>query len=310
MNYLSPVSWICALLAALIPFIVLLRPSLTEFIVLMIVDSSVLFVTKPIESTLFLNFYPETKYYLRKTDEQAIANFSLDQKISLYQSFVLFPKRRARFCHIGSFIKVIPAYLVMTFYWEHEISNLAQFSLVVGISLVNLWFFYAAVFLEAHIYLSDLIRDLHEKFDFSDVFSQAEPQYSKYDFLFQEVMNLLLIITFTLSLQSFVILSGSYRNKIELAIKLVCIGFIGTCLFIRIWQLSRKYHFGALETLFQQMEVVDGKQANVNLPLHTAPLLARFEKTFNLLMQRLRVSEQELSSLVVYEADKGRSASS
>jgi signal transduction histidine kinase len=40
--------------------------------------------------------------------------------------------------------------------------------------------------------------------------------------------------------------------------------------------------------------------------MHTSPLLAQFEKTYNLLNDRLRTSEQELFSLVSQEAEKGR----
>lgn len=303
---MSPLSWFFISVACSTPLILLLRPSFLEFALMVGVDTLAFLVNKPIEKRVFTYLYPEVSFYFDGVDDQKFEALSSTQKTQILESFFRFPTRRAIFSYLGSSIKGIPAFCVVVFFWKHEISNTMQFAFILLISLVNFWYFYGAVFIESHIFLSKIIARLHEKFDLTEASEAAKISYSRYEFELQEVLTLFFIITFTLVLQWFVIHAGQYRSTGELAFKLVVIGLIGLTLFSRIWYLGRTYFVGGLEKIFKQMEKIDYKHARTVLPLHTSPLLARFEKTFNLLTRRLQASEQELSAVVFQEADKSR----
>src|SRR4051812_13574799 len=91
----SPMSWNFIFLASLPPMYVLLKPSLTEFLVMLVVDTVAFVFNRAIEGKIFKWIYPDTALYFDGIDYDSIAQMSLHQKIGLFESFMTFPKRRA-----------------------------------------------------------------------------------------------------------------------------------------------------------------------------------------------------------------------
>jgi signal transduction histidine kinase len=123
---------------------------------------------------------------------------------------------------------------------------------------------------------------------------------------FQEILVQVFIIIFVLSLQSVIVLSNLYSSAEDLVFKLIVVGLSGLALFTRIWYMGLKELNGGLINIFHQMSQINWSQNIVSLPLHSSPLLARFERTFNLLNQRISVSERKLRNLVLSESEKSR----
>ncbi|MGE0616971.1 MAG: ATP-binding protein, partial [Bacteriovoracia bacterium] len=166
--------------------------------------------------------------------------------------------------------------------------------------------FYGAVFIESHIFLSEVISRLHQRFDFTEVFSRVKIPYRRQDFERQEILVMIFIIFFMVTLQIVSVVSHYEETPARLATEVGTVGLIAIALFCRIWYLRRQFFVGGLEHLFQQLAHVGYKQPPPTLAMHTSPLLAQFETAYNQLVRRLATSERELSTMVSRETDKGR----
>jgi signal transduction histidine kinase len=303
---MSPLSWIFCAFATFFPLILLLRPTFKEFFAFLLADQGAFFIYMGLEKKIYLSLYPDTALYFEGIDPSQLRAMSLAEQLALLDSFFLFPKRRAIFCFIFSILKVSPSLLVMLFYWHHSGSFVAHALMIGGIELLVFCFFSSAVFTESHFFISRLIEKLHQQVDLTQAFAGLSTHYSKKDFAFQELLSFAFIIFFMTTLQWFVITSGNFSNNNNLAINLCSVGFVSLLLLARLWYLNRRYFIGGLERLFEHMELLNYRNDLITLPIHSTPLLARFENSFNLLTKRLRTSEQELSSLIFLETDKSR----
>jgi len=305
---MSPWGWIVISVATCLPLMILFRPSLKQYLVTVGVDTLALYIYKPLEGRIFKWLYPDTQPYFDGITGLNVPGFQLSgtDKKNLLESLVEFPRRRAQYAYFASFLKILPAIGTMVFYWPHQISNGMQFALTFGTCLVTMTYFYGSVFIDSHVFCSELLAKLHQQFDFREAFKAFNIAYKKREFEFHELLTLSFIIIFMFCLQGLIILSGDYSSPAVLAFKLATVGLAALLLFTRIWYLGRKYFFGALESLFLQFKFLDYRQASLMLPLHTSPLLGSFEQSFNLLVERLIKSEQNLSAIVCQEAEKGR----
>lgn len=303
-NSISSISWMFVAICVFSTVTFILHPTVSEFLIMVLVDTVAYTLNHPFEIRLFQWIFPDTKIYFNSLDNKEIESLSTSEKVALFESFCKFPMRRAIFGYFESYIKGIPAFCIVVFYWKHSVSNMEQLGLMAGIILMNYCYFFGAVFLESHIFVSNQIAYLHEKYDFSEVFQKAPLSYSKREFEIQETLAIAAVAFFALVLQGVVIHSST--SQAELLVKLLVVTIAAIILFSRLWYLSRTLFVGGLEYLFNQMGEVDFKRSWKSLPLHTSPLLAQFEKAFNLLSWRVRRSEMELSALVMQEADKSR----
>jgi len=303
---MSPLNWLLSALAMHPAMFILFRPTLLEFIVMLVVDILAFPLCSYFERTFFMSLFPDTRSYFNGLEMETVRAMSTEQRVFLCESFMRFPKRRAIYVYLTSFIKVSFPILVIVFYWKHEISNFLQFLTILAVALVNLCYFCGAVFIDAHVFLSNKLAELHGNLGLSEAFERCQLSYSKREFEIQELLILLFIIFFMLGLQITVIVSGQFTTPLDLALKMSLIGAMGVLLFARIWIMGRELFVGGLENIFFKIGETDYLRVDRTLALHTSPLLAHFEKAYNFLITRLRASEQEISALVVQETEKGR----
>lgn len=306
-DWLSPVSRIFVTISTYIPAAVIFRPSLFECLAVFLVDMvMMIFVVNPFEGPIFCKLYPESRLFFNQVDHEKISGMDSHSRTKFLHILMKFPRKRAAYMYFGTLIKNVPLILIMVFYWKHSVSDGIQLLLVVTFILIMDAYFYAAIYFELHFYLSRLVVAVHKKHDFTDSFLMVSPRYSKRELEIHDLLTLLSIMFFVMAMQAAVVFSGDYRGTQELSLKLGLISLGGLALFGHIWYLSRSFFTGGLEKLFEQMAVVDYKKALSILPVHTSPLLAQFEKTFNVLVARLKSSEQELASFLFQEAEKSR----
>lgn len=287
------------------PLLAVLRPSVLEFIFMFLVDGIVIFINQKIEGKIFQKLYPDTRSYFDGLDLNSLKTKSLETHINLFQSFSVFPKRRALYCALWAYVKLIPAMVIMVFLWEHQISNWQQFALVFGLCSINIVYFYGAIFIESHIFLSDLIKKIHAELNWEQVFKKAKVSNLTSEFEVQEGLTLLAMVLFMLAVQWAIITSEKFSG-LNLNAMVALAGAVALTLFAHLWHLGRQFFLGGIKDLFKAMDDIDYKTPHIILPLHTTPLLARFEKSFNLLVERLKASEQEIASWVFQVVEKSR----
>jgi hypothetical protein len=180
---ISPFSWLGIHIATFFPFVFLFSPSVKELIVVFAIDTLCFVINRPLEARVFKSLYPDSVYYFDGI-ENLEPNFSEEGKTRLLKSLVEFPQKRASFTYFGSFLKIMPAIGVVVFYWQHEISNAMQFALSICTCLITMTYFYGAVFLESHLFCSDLVAQLHGRLDFSETFKNFKFVFKKNEFEF------------------------------------------------------------------------------------------------------------------------------
>ncbi|MEO5968992.1 MAG: HAMP domain-containing sensor histidine kinase, partial [Bdellovibrionia bacterium] len=304
---LSPLSRLFVTVATYVPALLLFHPSIQEGLVLLATDILLLhLVIFPLERKIFCKIYPQCQSFFHLVESEVIEKLDLDGQIQLILALMRFPRQRATFLCLVTLIKNIPLMLIIVFHWRHETPNAVQFSMILALTLISNAYFYSALYYELHTFLSSLLEKLHLKYDFTKAFQNVHFRYSKKELGIHDLATLLFIIFFVMVLQWTVVTSNDQRSTLNLGIQLLSIASAGVSLFVHIWYLSRRFFLGGLEKLFQQMAVLDYRQASTCLPLHTSSLLAQFDKTFNFLVTRLKASEQELMTFLFQETEKSR----
>ncbi len=305
-DFLSPLSWLFVVIAGSAPLIFILEPSLKEYFVGFVVDTIAYSIFTPLSWKLFQKFYPDTRVYLNGLSDDQVASLSRAERVQLVESFMLYPKRAARHSFFASLIKVLPVQLVIVFYWQHSVSNWTQFALAFASSLTTMTYFYGAMFLEAHFFLSRELARLHEKFDFSDAFRDCRIVGSKRDFEFQEGLALSHILVISMGLQVLTILAHHSEGASAYASKLILVGAMSLMLFGRIWYLGTRFSLGSLDQVISRMTGYRPEENRPTLALSSAYHYAQFFKSFNETTERLRTIEREMSILVFRESDRSR----
>lgn len=269
------------------------------------VDTVAFFIVLALDH-IYLKTHPQDAPFFDGVDLEKFKHLSIEQKLQIFDSMCSYPKRRALYTMMASVFKVIPGTLVIIFVWEHVISNFAQLGILLGIYLVLFVYFYGAVYIESHIFLSRLMKELHSKLNLKEVFEKTILKNNFSEFKFQENLILVLLVMMTCLLQAIVVLNHADWSPSEHAFGVVLVGILGMGLFARIWYLGRSFLFGGFEELFEALNNISYEKSEKSLALHTDSLLARFEMNFNNLVERLRQSEHAMSSWVVHESHKSR----
>ncbi len=305
-HFISKASWILIMVSMAPSFVLILRPSLMEFVIFLVADGLAVVILNKIYFPIFCQKFPKSELFFYGVNHDKFIHFSKEERIELLTLMLRFPKRYAINNYVASFIKSIPAFFVMVFVWKHGVSNLMQILMVLGICTVSWVYFYGCSFYDAHTKIGEWIAELHHKFNLTEEFEALQLPERPDSLQIQEILVQIFMIIFVLALQLVVILANEFNNSFELAIKLFAIGIVGLALFTRIWYLGRKDLVGGLINIFNEMGKVDYNANLISLPLHSSPLLATFEKTFNSLTKRIAVSEQQLRNLVFQESEKSR----
>ncbi len=307
-DFASPMSWIYLSAFANIPLIyILFQPTAKELMILLLVDILPVPLHAWLCAHLFVKLFPKAKFYFHDVKEDAIQALPLPEKINLFEAMVATPHRSAIWGVLYSLFKIIPGVLVVVFVWKHKMSNWEQFFSIMGVGLINASHFYGVVAIEGHRKLSEIVRDLHERYDWTEVFRGSFLPYSRRYFALQERVPSILVFAFTLLTQCGVILNHPLEaSQLSLMVKVVIVTLVGLMLHARNRYLVRALFVEGLENIFENMQSMKIKRPNFSLSLHTFPLLGRFEQSFNDLLQRVRVGEQELSSLVIHKSEESR----
>lgn len=305
---ISPLGWIFITLFSYIPAMVLLRPSFTEFVVLLLVDMIlILQLNKIFEGKIFTHLFPDTLEYFYHFDTDKIAALQPeDKRVAFLHSVMSFPKRRARWCYSWAWVKVLPAILIMTVFWQYDRPWWHQLLICLTFINFNLMYFGGSVYLHSHAFLTEKILEIHRLKDWSTAFSQIPIYYSRKEFLFQEAVSLFSLIFFILPNQAVIILSQANESSSYVALLVSGCGVIGMILFLDNWRMSRKIVLGGLEEIFTIISTTHYRDLMQTLPISTFPMLGKFGQSFNELVEKIRRSENELFSLVSDYSERSR----
>ena len=301
--------WIFFALGLYAAILIVLFPTSKNFAMMLGIDLLASMILVPLNEYVFQKKYPESKRFLNHDPIDKIANLPAEEKLVFFEQLTKFPFQRSIAFILGSFFKSLPAILYICFFWDHPAGPATQFILLVLLTLLLYVYGAAASFINSHIYLSDLVKKVHDIEDWSSVFERFEIRKYRYDFnRYEKITFILFVIFFTLVLGSIVWYSESVNFQ-KLVVQVLFVSTLSFLLLGRLLQLSRQFLLGGIESLFQTMNQLDYKKMTKLIPLHSTELLAKFEQSFNHLIQRLKKSEQELANWLVIESEKSRFSS-
>jgi signal transduction histidine kinase len=302
---LSPTSQLILMLGFSPIILVVFRPTVWEFLVFVVVDSLALALTRIPDRPLFRAIFPEMRIFFPEFDLDACRHYSVEQKSQLFHSLVRFPQRRALFCLIFSYVKTLPALTIVVLYWKHSISNELQTARALAVFSLMFFYFYGCMYFELHQRVSNVLVKLHEEQDWTDVFRQVASPFPTKTFDISQYIAVAAIWAF-MAVGQALLLFGAATSPLRTATEIVVVSFGGLVLFTRLWFLERNYFVGGLLKLFVTLEKFTPSTVQKNLPLHSSPFLAQFERTFNALMDRLRSNERELSHWIFTGSEQSR----
>lgn len=291
-----------------VSIIVLFNPSPKEFIVFWIVDYIAVFPMAILDTkfNLFLRIYPSAKPYFPQDDDTYLSQLTLDQKKEIFRSLSRFPLVRSLYLFIGTFVKIIPACLVIVFYWETTSPPFFQVVKFYGIELLTLTYFFSAAYASQHDFISHKIREFHKKYNWEDLFFNTTIKTPKNEFLNQENLGLISMMGWSVFLFTITFFDPLNTEPSVLYLRLLTVLITSIILVTRIYFLHRKHFIDALKNIFTIFDEIEYNKNFGTLPLHTTSLLSRFDKTFNDLIRRLKNYEEELSSWVISETEESR----
>ncbi len=303
---ISPASWGFLSLTVIPSFLVLFRPTLWEFVYLHFVDLPALAVAKYLEVTLFQKAYPDTALYFPQVREEAIGRLAEPEKKNIFESMIKFPDRRARWCLAASLAKNIPSSVVVIFLWDFHGTLLTQTMKWFAYLLLVHSYFYATVYFDTHHFISEKIRELHGRFNWSQAFRVAAFPRTLSDFSLQERLSLASIFMATLYLQATLLVTHAEEPSWRVISETILLGIFGFFLVGRTWVLARSYFMDGLTRLFSSFQNFSNRSQEFSIPLHSSSILAQFERVFNELTESLRQNERELSSWMIHETEQSR----
>lgn len=221
----------------------------------------------------------------------SLCNGDIKQQNELFQTLADFPQARALHVFLLSFVKVLPVGIYTAFTLPYSFYENLTLFYIADVFIIA----YASglLYIQLHSITSEMMAELKDHESWKVNYRELKLRSSKDHFSFVQnsllvamLLNLLLLMGFAKSLDR-----STYNLIFIFGISLLCIGDL---------QLKfQKFFKQALTNMFKLFE------GNVSvLPLHTSPILAGFEYTFNQMGMKLNQRTLEVSQWLKHETEK------
>lgn len=290
-------------------FCLLFRPVLIEFILLTLIDlAAMIVIMGPREKKLFLKIYPEFRKCFPFVEIEQLGGLSLEEKVQHYNSMVSYPKKRIYYLMLLSIPKVIPGAIFILFGVHRIIPFYLHFLKYLAFQILILSFYFSVAYIEFHVLISNGLRELHQRFNWTGAFLKVNLGSNEEEFNAQENIGLFAVgISFSFIFILFGLspdlLSSPYLPLQIFFNCVICFLAIG-----RLYFLYRNYLVGGLRNIQHFLENLDWErgQNEFAVPLHSSGLLAKYEQTLNCIYHRLLNYKEELFLWILRETEQNR----
>lgn len=306
-NVMSPLSHFLIIPAIIVPIVIFLRPTVFEMLGIFAADFVVsILVFLPLQEKILFKTFPGAKVFYFGFDPHSVSSMAESTQKTLFYDLVQFPAAVAKTNFLLSMLKAVcHGFLIITFWKLHE-PSLSVFYKFMLIELLAFAYLSSVIFMEGHQLSSKIIGEIHNLHNWDQVFDGVRLPYTKRDFDFQQHVGMFVIWIAVLCISWTLIVPDRDVSRAIVAYEIFTVVSVASLLISRIIYLNNEYFQKGLENIFSRFEHFNASREHFKLALHTSPVLAKFEQTFNSLMDRLSTSEIELSNLVLTEAEKSR----
>lgn len=271
----------------------------TEISIALGIDIAALFLMHPPEKKFFFFCFPQLKT-LNELDPIENSVQSVQEQRSFFILASKLPLIRCNYTFLFNLIKVAPVGIYIATKAHNDLGpwkNLVLFYFVDGFVL---FYFYGLLFIQLHMMTSDFMKKLLGNPSWKENYAhlylgESTDQFSRIqnNVLLCMLVNLLLIV---LSSKTF---------KSDVSDVALIFAFCSAVLGLIVIQYQFQAIFKkALEGMFSQFKDNLEHQSIELVPLHTSPLLAGFEYSFNQLGTKLKDREEEIAHWLKFESEQ------
>lgn len=298
----DPKTWITMAFAILPMLALFFKPTFIQFIYLYIIDALAFTILVRIDLKLFRKFFPESRYFFPDIDNEKISSAEFSERVALYKSIMSFPARRSIYLGICSSIKAVPSIAFGFYTWGFSVLLLAKCILVAAFTFS---FYMGMSYLDAHNKMTKVLRDIHAKSNWSDVFRTTRIPRSERPLARFENLCLMSISLFCLGLV--ILIHGDesipkWLSTFEMAYVLV----LGMLMGYQLVHAGRSFMRNGVDSLTSYYRNVERGYNPAGIPLSTYPALAQFEHAINDAVEKCVESEREINQLMLQKAEDYR----
>lgn len=304
---ISPFDWIFIYLAAMYTITVLIQPSFYDFCLILIIDIIAFIAFARPTQKIFFKIHPKYKDIFDINYEIKVAdNLSESQIREFTQLLISFPKDRLSILFFGSWIKCIPTVIFIVFFVESPRQPLEIFIILLFSFSTNFLFFTSISYFETHRFLTKKLQALIAKNSWNEALLSLDVRFAKNEVLVIERIAQVVLFFLGIGLQAFLILSLHVGANSIGAWQIIGANVISYTLFFRFRYVSDRFLLQGFFNIFDQIDKISDMNPDFYLPVQTAGLLAKFDLSFNRLLNKLRIADKETTFWMLAEAEKSR----
>jgi hypothetical protein len=235
---MSKKSWQCLVPASLILYMVIFRPTFSQLAIAAVVDRISSEVFLKVASQKFMNKYKQLKRWFPQFSIGEFRKISSESRSANLEILSQIPNKWTRYVIFWDYVRFLPTFLIMIFYWDHSISNEMQ-ALKVGIvyCFINIGLIGLMGF-ETNQWILASVSELAEDPTWRDQVRQFLKSKSPVDVLRWEPWVLSIIAFYMLAMQALLLSEAESFKEIGLGVTLPVIS--GSLIGSRVWYLSRQ----------------------------------------------------------------------
>lgn len=267
----------------------------------LLIDGVAFAIFAPVAQRIFYKILPEYLALKSNLDEENYKRLHrFDDQIRFFNLLARFPEHRAIFIFSLSLLKVIPVGLYLALVSSNGLSILQNLALFYVIDIIVLFYCSSLMFIQLHTMGSAVMKSLSQEECWRSNYQKLSLEISSSRFSsYQNLSLLLMLVTLCavfLSSRAIDIDQNIYSFSIMCASAIFSIGVI-LLKFQAFTEDSLKGMFKLFDNSLQTTK-------KVVVPLHTSPLLAGFEYSFNQLGHKLEQREKEIANWLKRESEQ------
>lgn len=267
----------------------------------LLIDGVAFAIMAPTAQIVFYKFFPEflkLKYSLE--GDRYLLLYKIEEQRSFYNLLAKYPETRALYIFTLSILKVFPVGVYLALTSSNQLTFFQNLAIFYVIDVIVLFYCSSLMFIQLHSMGSEVMKKLATESNWILNYPKLSLELSSTRFSsYQNLSLFLMLITLCgvfLSSRVIDIDENIYSFTIMCASAIVSIGVI-LLKFQAFTEDSLRGMFRLFESSLQSTK-------KVVVPLHTSPLLAGFEYSFNQLGYKLEQREKEISNWLKRESEQ------
>ncbi|MDQ3235753.1 MAG: HAMP domain-containing histidine kinase, partial [Pseudobdellovibrionaceae bacterium] len=290
----------------LVPMLVLFfKPTWIEFLAFYLIDMAAYLVCQHTDIRIFRRFWPRSRLFFPTLDPTLLQFKSLDEKKTIYQNMLSFPRDRALFIGTVSGIKVIPSFIFVLTVWRGEDPLWMAFLKGLCICAFTFSFLIGMSYLGYHNRISTLLQEVHEQADWSDVFKDVD--LTTHHKLFQrfEIMSACSVWAFWTFAIALIVTTPDIPTW-QAVLQTIIMSGAGLYFMAQLVMTSRRQIMKGLQDVVVFHAQASELNRSKGLALSTNPTLAFYQRTLNDLIDKNAENEKEIHRWILRQAEDSR----